>query len=265
MIDGQRVLALVPARRGSKGLPLKNVRPLGGKPLLAWPIAAAKASRYVDKVIISTDCPEFAEVAAAAGAEVPFLRPAELASDTATSLSFVLHAIDQLALAGDRYDYIALLEPTSPLTESSDIDAALETLAGRRTDADSIVGVTPLIDAHPAFAVRLGNNDLLRPYAATSFATLPRRQDIEPVYRLDGSLYISDIAALRREGGFYHERTLPFVMPRWKSFEVDDLLDFLCIEAIIAKRELLEEAEAGRLEGRPHGACDEEVYQVPHA
>lgn len=245
MIAGARVLAIVPARRGSKGLPLKNIRPLGGRPLLAWPIMAARASRHVDRVIISTDDAEFAELAKAAGADAPFLRPAELASDTATSLSFILHAIETLAASGESYDYLVLVEPTSPLTEAADIDAALETLVARRGEADAIVGVTPLVDSHPIYAVRRGQDDLLRPYAASSFADLPRRQDIEPLYRLDGSLYISEINALKREGGFYHSRTLPFVTPKWKSFEVDDIVDFICIEAILANRELVQDIGDG--------------------
>jgi CMP-N,N'-diacetyllegionaminic acid synthase len=239
MIGDKRVLAIVPARRGSKGLPLKNIRPLGGMPLLAWPIKAAKASRYVDRVIISTDDAEMARLAEVAGAEAPFLRPAELASDTATSLSFMLHAIDTLAADGDHYDVLVLLEPTSPLTDTADIDAALETLMAKGKDADAIVGVTAIVDAHPAFAVRLTEDGFLRPFADQAFGAPLRRQDIEPLYRLDGSLYISDISALRRESGFYHARSLPFVMPKWKSFEVDDLVDFVCIEAILANRELL--------------------------
>lgn len=239
MIGSSRVLALVPARRGSKGLPLKNIRPLGGKPLLAWPIEAAKASHYVDRVVISTDDAEFAALAEAAGADAPFLRPAELASDTAPSSAFILHALDTLAAAGDTYEYLVLLEPTSPLTEASDIDAALDMLIQRRAEADAIVGVTPIVNSHPSFAARLDRGGLLRPFATATFAEMPRRQDIEPLYCLDGSLYISETTALRREGGFYHDRTLPFVTPRWKSFEVDDLVDFICIEALLSHRELI--------------------------
>ena len=243
MIDGQRVLAIVPARRGSKGLPLKNIRPLQGKPLLAWPIEAARASRHVDRVVISTDDAEFAALAVAAGAEAPFLRPAELANDTAPSIDFILHALDTLEAAGDRYDYLVLLEPTSPLTEAEDIDAALETLAAQRAAADAIVGVTALVSTHPAFVVRLDATGLMQPYAAPSFGQLPRRQDTEPLYSLDGSLYVSSVEAIRRERSFCHARTLPHVTPRWKSFEVDDLVDFICIEAILAQRDLIRNSE----------------------
>jgi CMP-N,N'-diacetyllegionaminic acid synthase len=243
MIEGRKVLALVPARRGSKGLPLKNIRPLGGKPLLAWPIEMARQSRHVDRVVISTDDPEFAAIGQAAGADAPFLRPAALASDSSPSIDFVLQALDTLAAAGEHYDYLALLEPTSPLTETSDLDAALEELLDRRLEADAIVGVAAITSTHPAFAVRIAAGGLIAPYAAPSFGQLPRRQDIEPLYSLDGSLYISTTAALRSERSFYHGRTLPFIMPRWKSFEVDDLVDFICIEAILAQRQLIAGAE----------------------
>jgi CMP-N,N'-diacetyllegionaminic acid synthase len=245
MIDGKRVLALVPARAGSKGLPDKNIRPLGGKPLLAWPIAAALASQHVDRVVVSTDSEHYAALARAAGADVPFLRPAALASDTAPSIDFILHAIDTLAAAGERFDYLLLLEPTSPLTEASDIDQALTALAAQAARADAIVGVSALVSTHPAFAVRVDGDGRIAPFAAPSFGQLPRRQDTEPLYSLDGSLYASSIEALRRERGFCHARTLPYITPRHKSFEVDDLLDFICIEAIQAQRALLAAADAG--------------------
>ena len=244
MIGAAKVLALVPARRGSKGLPLKNIRPLHGKPLLAWPIAAARASRYVDRVVLSTDDAEFADIGRQAGADVPFLRPAEFASDTSPSIEFILHAIDTLQAKGDSYDYLVLLEPTSPLTEASDVDAALEKLVAHRETATSIVGVSALVSSHPAFAVRLDAHGLLQPFAAASFGQLPRRQDVPELFALDGSLYISTVAALREQRGFCHEHTLPYVTPRHKSLEVDDLLDFICIEAIMAQRQVIAAAEA---------------------
>jgi N-acylneuraminate cytidylyltransferase/CMP-N,N'-diacetyllegionaminic acid synthase len=136
-----------------------------------------------------------------------------------------------------------LLEPTSPLTEPQDVDAALEALVQRKKDADAVVSVTRLISAHPDFVVRIDDCGLLRPTSASSFGLLPRRQDIEPRYALDGSLYISRVEALRRERSFCHERTLPYVAARFKSFEIDDLLDFYCIEAILAHRDELRAAE----------------------
>jgi CMP-N,N'-diacetyllegionaminic acid synthase len=241
MIDGRRVLAIVPARAGSKGLPGKNIRPLAGKPLLAWPIAAARASAHVDRVIISTDSREFADIAVAHGADAPFLRPAELASDTAPSIDFILHAIDTLAADGDVYDYVVLLEPTSPLTEGSDVDAALKQLVA--ADADAIVGVSKLEAIHPAFAVRKDGAGTITPYASATFGEMPRRQDIEPLFSLDGTLYISTVDALRRERGFCHTRTLGYESARHKAHEVDDLVDFICIEAIASNLDTILEAE----------------------
>ena len=243
MIDGHKVLALVPARYGSKGLPLKNIRPLHGKPLLVWPVEAALASSYVDRVIVSTDSEDFAVVARAAGADVPFLRPPELATDTAPSIDFILHAIDSLAKDGDHYDYLILLEPTSPLTDTEDIDCALENLLAHRSKADSIVGVSAMVSTHPAFAVRITPGGLVHPYAVASFAQMPRRQDTEPLFSLDGSLYASTVGALLSKRGFCHERTLPYVTPRHKSFEVDDLVDFICIEAILTNRHLIKQSD----------------------
>ena len=242
MINGKRVLAIVPARKGSKGLPLKNIRPLGGKPLLAWPIAAARESAHVDRVIISTDDQQFADIAVKHGAEAPFLRPAELASDTAPSIGFILHAIDTLAEGGETYDYLVLLEPTSPLTEGSDVDAALRTLDA--SGAGAIVGVTALETNHPAYAVRMRADGVIDPLQPGGFAALPRRQDLEPVFGLDGSLYISTVDALRRERGFCHAHTLGYRTARHKAHEVDDLVDFLCIEAVAAHLDTIRQEES---------------------
>lgn len=232
MIAGKRVLALIPARSGSKGLPGKNIRPLGGKPLLAWPIAAARASRYVDDVVISTDSAEFARIAEAHGARAPFLRPAELAADTAPSIGFILHALDTLEAAGNKFSYLVLLEPTSPLTEATDIDAAIEKLDAAGDKADALVGVASMATQHPAFFVRIDQSGRISPFAAANFGNLPRRQDLEPVFCLDGSLYLSKVDAMRRERSFCHDRTIAFETERHKALEVDDLVDFLCIEAI---------------------------------
>lgn len=236
MISDGLVLALVPARSGSKGLPGKNIRPLAGRPLLAWPVAAGRQSRYVDDVVVSTDSEQYAAIARAAGADVPFLRPAELASDQAPSIGFILHALEMLERAGRHYKYLILLEPTSPLTEATDVDAALEELDSSRDVADAIVSVAELSTAHPAFAVRRLGSGLVTPYAVTDFGSMPRRQDVEPLFALDGSFYLSDVAALRRERSFYHSRTLGRVSERHKSLEIDDLVDFFCVEAVLAHR-----------------------------
>jgi N-acylneuraminate cytidylyltransferase/CMP-N,N'-diacetyllegionaminic acid synthase len=236
MINGQRILCIVPARAGSKGLPDKNIRLLEGKPLLTWPIAAALGSSHVDRVIISTDSQEYADLALAAGADAPFLRPFELASDHSPSIDFILHAIDKLAESGDYYDWLLLLEPTSPLTETADVDAAIAMLAAADGLADSVVGVTAMESQHPAYSVTRDADGRIAPLQGQRFADMPRRQDLSPVFNLDGSLYLSTVAALRRERSFCHNRTLGYVTSREKALEVDSLTDFICIEALLAYR-----------------------------
>jgi CMP-N,N'-diacetyllegionaminic acid synthase len=236
MIGGRRILCIVPARAGSKGLPDKNVRLLDGKPLLTWPITAALGSQHVDRVIVSTDSQDYADIALAAGADVPFLRPVELASDLSPSIDFILHAIDELEQSDDSYDWLLLLEPTSPLTETSDVDAAIAMLSAAEGQADAVVGITAMESQHPAYSVTCDAKGRIAPLQGQRFADMPRRQDLAPVFNLDGSLYLSTIAALRRERGFCHDRTLGYVTSQEKSMEVDSLMDFICIEALLSYR-----------------------------
>lgn len=233
MIDGKAVLAIVPARGGSKGLPGKNIINLMGKPMLGWPIEAARNSQYIDKIIVSTDDQKIADVAAEQGAEVPFIRPADLATDDATTISVIEHALEYLKTRGDEFDYVVLLEPTSPLTETSDINFALEKLLKNQDIADSIVGVSKIESTHPAFDVYVDEYEKIQPYIGSGFSSTLRRQELSDLYYCEGSLYISTIQSLLKQKGFYHERALAYKVPRWKAFEVDDLVDFYCVEAIM--------------------------------
>jgi CMP-N,N'-diacetyllegionaminic acid synthase len=233
MIGTSSVLGLLLARGGSKGLPGKNIRMLRGKPLVAWSVEAALASKYVDAVVISTDSNEIADVAVKYGSEAPFRRPASLASDTATSMDAILHALNWLSEHGRTFEYVALLEPTSPLREPTDIDQALETLSA--STAQSIVSVCQAASIHPAFMYRLQPNGALAPYLSSDSKHL-RRQDIEPLYFLDGTIYIAKTSTLPTLRTFYHEQTLGFEVPKWKSPEIDDEIDFLHVEAIMKHR-----------------------------
>ncbi len=235
MINGKKILAIIPARGGSKGLPGKNIRMLCGKPLIAWSIEQARDCTGIDTVIVSTDDPEIARVAASFGAEVPFLRPDELASDTSSSIDVILHAIDFMAKTGSSFDLVVLLEPTSPLRDVSDISGAIKHLLGT-PDCQSVVGVSQVESVHPAFLYQL-HKGLLKPYLGVQPTNL-RRQDIEELYFLEGSIYVSYINALKAKRSFYHDSTAPWIVPRYKSFEVDELIDLIIIEALmVAKQE----------------------------
>lgn len=231
MIDGKRVLAIVPARSGSKGLPGKNVRDLCGKPLIAWSIEQGLACKYVDTVLVSTDSEEIATIAVQYGASVPFIRPAALAGDRASSIDVVLHAIDHFAGLGDTYNYVVLLEPTSPLRDASDISGALELLIGSGC-LESVVGVAKVEASHPAFLFVV-QNGLLCPMSGSQPTGL-RRQDLkEDFYYLEGSVYVSSVTSLRKNKSFYHAATAPWIVDRYKALEIDELIDFIVVDAVM--------------------------------
>ncbi len=232
-IANARVLGLITARGGSKGLPGKNIRLLCGKPLIEWSISAAKAASCVDRIVVSTDDAAIADVARRAGAEVPFERPSELATDSASSVDVVIHAIDTLAKTELAFDIVVLLEPTSPLRKSFDIDGAVQRLI--QTGAGAVVSVCRAVSTHPAFMFSLDEKGRLRPYLERNPTGL-RRQDIDPIFFLDGTLYASRIDVLKTKRSFYHEDTVAFEVPKWKSLEIDNFDDFIMVEALMAKR-----------------------------
>jgi len=230
------VLFVIPARGGSKGLPKKNIKPIAGKPLIAWSVeAATKAAALIGNcdVLISTDSQEIAGVAKQYGAQVPFLRPAELANDTAASIDVMLHALDYMEKTGKQYKYLAMIEPTSPQRDEHDLVNALYQLKNTN-DAESIVGVCKTESCHPLFLTKL-NKGFLDPYENKTYKVY-RRQEIDEVYFFEGSMYISKVESLKKRKSFYHEKTLGFEMPKWKSFEIDDITDFLIIEQLLKAR-----------------------------
>ncbi len=233
MIEGQRVLGLITARGGSKGLPGKNIRNLCGKPLIAWTVESARGSRYIDYLALSTDSEDIAKVVRAFGVDVPFLRPPELASDDATSVDVVAHALRFLQGSGHEFEILVLLEPTSPLRDSKDIDFALEQMLASK--AESIVSVCRAESTHPAFMFRRTESNRLASNQPEGFAVL-RRQELEPMFFLEGSVYASKVETLLRERTFCHRNTIGFEVPKWKSPEIDDIVDFLHVEAIMKHR-----------------------------
>jgi CMP-N,N'-diacetyllegionaminic acid synthase len=221
------LLALIPARGGSKGVPRKNIRPFCGKPLLQWAIDSALVAASVDQVVVSTDDPEIAEVAKAGGAEVPFLRPAELASDTAPGIAPVLHALEQLPQVSD----VLLLQPTSPLRTSADIEAivALRQRSGR----ESAVSLTPSAK-HPAWMYSLSQDDRLE--SLILFDEAPCRQLLPPAYLLNGALYLASRDFLLREQSFIGDDTVGYVMPAERSVDIDTPLDWKWAELLMEQQ-----------------------------
>ena len=211
------LLALIPARGGSKGIPRKNIRPFCGKPLLHWTIDAALASACVDQVIVSTEDPEIAEVAKAGGAEVPFLRPDELATDDAPGIAPVLHALDQLPQVSD----VLLLQPTSPLRTSSDIDSIVALREQARSE--SAVSLT-LSAKHPAWMYGLSDGQRLDPLLQLGEAH--SRQQLPTAYVLNGALYLASRDFLLRKKSFIATDTVGYLMPSERSVDIDTPLDW---------------------------------------
>jgi CMP-N,N'-diacetyllegionaminic acid synthase len=227
-----RVLGLVPARGGSKGVPRKNVRPLGGRPLLHWTAEAALAATRLSRVVLTTDDPEIAEVGGAGGLEVPFLRPAELARDETPTLPVVQHALRMLEAAGDRFDAVCLLQPTSPFRTPQDIDACVALLAAG--DADAVVTVLRVPAEHnPHWVYFRGGDGALR-LATGEAEPIPRRQALPPAFHRDGSVYVTRRDVVLDGHSLYGGRVLGYETDAARSVNVDDLDDWARAEAMLA-------------------------------
>ena len=223
------ILALVTARGGSKGLPRKNLLPLAGKPLIVWTIEAALNSEHLSRVLVSTDDEEIAQVSQQHGAEVPFLRPAELATDQASHISVVLHAISWLREHERSFpEYVMLLQPTSPLRGSADIDNAARIAMAE--GAASVVSVCPT-HHHPYLVKQITNDGTLKPFISSPL-TYDRRQDLPPAYFVNGAIYLTQCDALMEQQTFYPEPTFPYVMPAKRSPQIDEPWDLWLTETI---------------------------------
>lgn len=220
-------LAVIPARGGSKAIPRKNLRLLGGRPLVAWSVAAAREARLVDRVLVSTDNAEIAETARAAGAEVPFLRPAELAGDDVHSVHAVLHALDWLeAEEGSTPERVVMLLPTSPLRAGADLDSAIAALQG--SGAPSVISVCA---TSPHGSLRWLRDGRLVPLAQAGERNF-QRQEVEPLYAVNGSIYVAATSALREQRSFHIDGALGSIMPRRRSIDINSLEDFAMAEAL---------------------------------
>lgn len=222
MILGLKVLALIPARGGSKGLPRKNVLSLAGKPMVAWSIDAAKNSRYVDEVVVSTDNEEIASVSKQHGANVPFMRPAHLAEDGSTTIDVALHTVEQLP----DYDILVILQPTSPLRLSEDIDQTIE----RMIDANTTSAVTVTEPAKsPFWSYTLEQDGRLQTLIDDELA-VKRRQDLPDAYVLNGAVYTICIEEMLKCKCFVSEDTVANIMPPNRSLDIDTEFDFKLVE-----------------------------------
>lgn len=228
MIAGQSVLALIPARGGSKGLPGKNIAPVAGRPLLAWTVEAARGARCIDRTVLSSDDDEIISAAAGLGLEVPFRRRAELARDDTPSIDVVLDALDRLP----GYGIVVLLQPTSPLRSADDIDTALERM--QAAGAPAVVSLRAAED-HPAWTFKLAaDGRLVRYVDDAQLAGATRRQDLPPAWCLNGAVYAARVDWLRRTRSFLAEGTVGSEMPAERSLDIDTAEDLRRFAAAVA-------------------------------
>lgn len=228
-----RVLGLVPARGGSRGVPRKNIKELGGKPLLAYTAECALSATRLASVVLSTDDEEIAQIGRELGLHVPFLRPADLAKDTTPTYPVVIHALDELARGGEYFDAVCLLQPTTPLRRPEDIDGCIELLES--SNADSVVTVRRVPEEYnPSWVFWKDENGKMS-LATGEIVPVPRRQDLVPAFHRDGSIYVSRCESLRTSGNLYGEDLRGYETSQTEYVNIDTLDDWSAASVLMER------------------------------
>lgn len=231
MLKGKKILALIPARGGSKGIKNKNIINLHDKPLISYTINASLKSKYIDETVVTTDSQDIADVSLQYGASIPFLRPKSLAQDTSKTIDAVLHAINELKKSGQKFDILILLQPTQPLRTHIDIDNALE--AFMDNNYISLASVSKA-DDNPILIRTIDKNKNLEKLLNQKSDV--RRQDMKDYYRINGCIYINYISNINESTSF-NDNKQAFVMDKMHSIDIDDNIDLLFAESIIKNNE----------------------------
>jgi CMP-N,N'-diacetyllegionaminic acid synthase len=233
MIDNFRVLAIIPARLASKGLKQKNIKKLNGIPLINYSIESAKQSKFVDKIFISTESKKIQKIVMKSGIIVEFLRPKKLALDNSTTFNVVKHVINTMKKKGQTYEYVALLEPTSPLRKKDDIDRAIMLLHKNRNNFDALISIGEITEFPNLLKKITKKNKIIR--AFPRLKEIPRRQDAENYYFPYGVIYLSKVKSLLKEKTFYCKNTLSMKIDKFQCIEIDDEINFLSVGAVLKK------------------------------
>lgn len=229
-INSHTCIALITARGGSKGIHRKNIIPLAGKHLIAWTIEAALCTQLVSRLIVSTDDKEIADISMKYGAEVPFLRPTELAQDDTPHIDVVIHALKWLMEHdGILPDYLLTLQPTSPLRTAKDLDGVIG--EAYRKNAEAVVAVSEM-HHHPYLTRKISDVGLLELFMPCPLA-YPRRQDLPPAYFINGAAFLNQCDSLLTKKTFYPKEMYPYIMPQERSIQIDTPFDMKLAEFLL--------------------------------
>ncbi len=230
-----KIIGVIPARGGSKSIPRKNIKILRGKPLVAYTIEEAKKSKYLTHLVVSTEDEEIKNISLKYGAEVPFLRPKELATDDALAIPTVQHTVITIEkIKNIKYDYVIMLQPTTPLRETEDIDKALAMLI--EADADGIISVVDVDNWHPMKMKKFDENSYLIDYQTPPVEN-PPRQILPKVYMVNGAIYATKRDIFMEKNTFKGEKCLGYIMPPKRSVNIDTEIDFLIAEYYLRKKD----------------------------
>ena len=230
-MHNNRVLAVIPARKGSKRLKGKNKKVLAGKPLIQWTLEAALASPSISEIFVSTDCEDICKITADCGVNVPFLRPDAIAHDKSTPAEVIEHALKYYESLGKVFDWVIWLQPTSPLRTAQDIGNAIALLKEKK--ADGIISVCPC-EHSPLWANRLGENGEMDHFLPDVIKKNPQSQAIKPYHRLNGAIYIANIKRMKAENNlFLKDNLFAYEMPAERSADIDHELDFKFAEFLM--------------------------------
>lgn len=233
MINNYRVLAIIPARLNSKGLKKKNIKKLNGFPLISYSIKSAKKSKFVDKIFVSTESKIIKKIAEKYGADVDFLRPKKLSLDHSKTFDVIKHVITVMKKKGLQFEYVALIEPTSPLRKKNDIDKAITLLHKNRNNFDSLISVGEISQLPNLLKKIIINNKIVS--AFPKLKKISRRQDSQDYFFPYGVVYLAKIKNLLHERTFYCKNSLGMKIDRFQCYEIDDIDDLICVEALLKK------------------------------
>ena len=229
MYKNKNILGVITARGGSKGILRKNIKDLAGKPLIAYTIEASSAARHLTRTIVSTDDEEIATIAKEHGGDVPFLRPAHLAEDESKSIDVIQDLLSTLVAQGETYDYVMILQPTSPFRTSEDIDSAIQIAVDQ--DADSVMSMVELSDFSKKKIKKISDS-IIEPFFEAEGNESSRRQDLEPAYKRNCAIYLTRTDLIMQDD-LFGEKSVAYIMPEERSVDINTPYDFSLAEFLL--------------------------------